>query len=230
VFIQPPAEGIALSLLGSSAAGAEGGQGRIVIGMAAFGLTMATPFVFLALLPSKLSAIPSAGGWMNTLKVFMGFVELAASMKFFSNADIALQKGWIPREVFLMSWAGIGFVAAMYLFGRINLKGENPDGNIGPGRLVAGTLTALGAFYCFMGVQGYRLDGFFMGAMAPPPEYTRGLLESHQSKGGGEAASELPPYAEVQGGSIVVVDNYDAARDLARERGLGLLVNFTGYT
>ncbi|MEM9378792.1 MAG: cytochrome c biogenesis protein CcdA [Planctomycetota bacterium] len=211
------------------AAGAEGGVGRIVIGMAAFGLTMATPFVLLALLPSKLSAIPSAGGWMNTLKVFMGFVELAASMKFFSNADIALQKGWIPREVFLMSWAAIGFVAAMYLFGRINLKGENPDGNVGPGRLIAGTVTTLGAFYCFMGVQGYQLDGAFMSAMAPPPEYTRGLVESHRSSGGG-GESGLPEYAKIQAGSIVVMDDFDAARDLARERGLGLLVNFTGHT
>lgn len=201
------------------AAGAEGGYARIMLGMGAFGATMATPFVFLALVPGKLSAIPSAGGWMNTVKVFMGFVELAASLKFFSNADIALQAGWLPREVFLMAWAGIGFVAAMYLFGRINLKGESPDGNIGPWRMCIGTGTLLGALYCFMGVQGYKLDGFIMAALAPPPEYTRGLVESHRSYGG-EAIEE----------PTVIIDDYDTALLTARAQGKGLLVNFTGHT
>ncbi|MEM9801439.1 MAG: cytochrome c biogenesis protein CcdA [Planctomycetota bacterium] len=217
------------SLLAAGASGSDGGTMRIVIGMAAFGFTMAVPFVFLALVPGKLSAIPSAGGWMNTVKVFMGFVELGASLKFFSNADIALQAGWITREVFLAMWAGIAFVTASYLFGRINLKGENPDGAIGPLRMLVGVGTVLFGFYCFLGVQGYQLDRYFMNAMAPPPHYTRGLVESHRSAPSGVAES-LPEFAERQGGSIVVVDDYDAALGLALDRGEGLLVNFTGHT
>jgi cytochrome c biogenesis protein CcdA len=226
------------------ATGASGSVMRTVIGMGVFGATMAAPFVVLALIPSRLSAIPSAGGWMNTLKVFMGFVELAAALKFFSNADIALQAGWLPREVFLMMWAAIGLAAAMYLFGRINLKGESPDGEIGPWRLCGGVATLIGSFYCLMGVQGYHLDEGIMSAMAPPPDYSRGLVKTHRPAdvaeildalapivAGGEAAVEaLPSGVERLDGSLVVKDDYDLALRVARERGLGLLVNFTGHT
>lgn len=198
------------------------------IGMGAFGLTMATPFVILALVPGKLSAIPSAGSWMNTIKVFMGFVELAAAMKFFSNADISLDAMMLPREVFLILWTGIAFVAAMYLFGRINLKGESPDGNIGPGRMLAGTATSLGGFYCLLGAMGYQLDSFIMSAMAPPPGYTRGLVDSHSPY---RLPLDLPEGVEVEaGGAIIVEDDYDLALEIARERDLGLIVNFTGHT
>ncbi len=213
------------------AAGASGGVMRIVIGMGVFGATMAAPFVVLALIPSRLSAIPSAGGWMNTLKVFMGFVELAAALKFFSNADIALQAGWLPREVFLMMWAAIGLAAAMYLFGRINLKGESPDGEIGPGRLCGGLVTLSGSAYCFTGVLGYHLDETIMSAMAPPPSYSRGLVETHKAEVVSSAGSlALPAGVKRQAGSLVVLDDYDLALKVARERGLGVLVNFTGHT
>jgi thiol:disulfide interchange protein DsbD len=157
----------------------------------------------------------------------MGFVELAAALKFFSNADITLKLGILPREVFLMIWTGIAFVTAMYLFGRINLKGESPDGNIGPGRLCAGTATIIGGLYCFLGVQGYQLDGKIMSAMAPPPSYSRGLVETHRPY---RPVEKLPDYAIRESGSIVVIDDYDAARGLAQKLGLGLLVNFTAHT
>lgn len=201
---------------------------QIAIGMGFFGLTMATPFVLLALLPGRMSKMPSAGAWMNTLKVFMGFVELAASLKFFSNADIAEHWMILPREVFLILWAGIFVVAGMYLLGRINLKGESPDGNIGPGRMLGGLATVLFGMYCFMGTMGYRLDGLVMAAMAPPPDYTRGLVESHQGTGG--PGVSLPEGIVKQGGSLVAIDDYDLARSYAIENGLGLLVNFTAHT
>lgn len=213
------------------ATGSGFGVTETALGMAAFGLTMATPFVFLALLPGRLSAIPSAGAWMNTIKVFMGFVELAASLKFFSNADISLHLMILPREVFLALWAGIAFVAGYYLLGRINLKGEDPDGNIGPGRLVAAVATILAGFYCLLGTMGYRLDDTIMSAMAPPPSYTRGLVEGFgNGGGGGDAQSAAPAGSAYEGGSLVVIDDYDRAREIAQEKGLGLLVNFTAHT
>jgi len=201
---------------------------RIVLGMAVFGLTMATPFVFLALVPGKLQKLPQAGGWMETLKVFMGFVELAAALKFFSNADIVLSggnyvegDGWLSRELFLMSWAAIALVAALYLFGRINLKGESPDGMIGPGRLLAGTASVLFAGVCWLGVQGYQLGGV-MTALAPPPDYTGGLVPLFQGAGKGASGA--------QQGATVVKDDYDKAVSLARSEGKLLLANFTGHT
>ncbi|MFT7075603.1 MAG: cytochrome c biogenesis protein CcdA/DsbC/DsbD-like thiol-disulfide interchange protein [Planctomycetota bacterium] len=210
------------------AAGSGHGVMHTALGMGAFGMTMATPFVLLALLPGRLSAMPSAGAWMNTLKVFMGFVELAASLKFFSNADIAMHWLILPREVFLILWTGIAFIAGYYLLGRINLKGESPDGNIGPGRLMAAIGTILAGFYCLLGAMGYQLDGVIMSAMAPPPSYTRGLVESH-TQGGGPAL-EVPRGAKLESGSLVVIDDYDRAREIAISKGLGLIVNFTAHT
>lgn len=202
---------------------------RLIIGMGFFGLTMATPFVFLALVPGKLSTLPTAGAWMNTLKVFMGFVELAAALKFLSNADIARHWMLLPREVFLVLWAGIAFVAGYYLLGRINLKSESPDGNIGPGRLISAIGTILFGFYCLLGVWGYQLDSALMSALAPPPDYTRGLVPSHRSVGG--AAIDLPAGVELDlGGNMLVVDDYDRAREVAQAMGLGLILNFTGHT
>lgn len=203
---------------------------KIVLGMAAFGATMATPFVVLALVPGKLSTLPSAGAWMNTLKVFMGFVELAAALKFLSNADIVW--GWmlLPREVFLGLWAMIALVAGYYLLGRINLKGESPDGNIGPGRLVGAIATMCFAAYCAIGVVGYQLDGTLMSALAPPPAYTRGLVPSHRPVGGG-TSDPLPAGVELEdGGNWMVIDDYDRAREVARANGKLLFLNFTGHT
>ena len=170
------------------AAGGGGGFLKIAIGMFFFGLTMATPFVFLALSRAASRRSRAWGPGMNTLKVFMGFVELAASLKFFSNADIAENWMLLPREVFLALWAGIFFVAGMYLLGKINLKGESADGNIGPARMLGGLGNILFGLYCLLGTVGYQLDGFIMGAMAPPPTYSRGLVITHQGTGGGGGA------------------------------------------
>ena len=156
---------------------------------------------------------------MESLKVFMGFVELAASLKFFSNADIVKNWGLLPREVFLAMWAAIAVIAGMYLFGRINLKGENPDAKIGPGRLLGGTMSFLFAAYCWMGVEGYKLDGT-MTALAPPGDYTRGVVDPWRAGRGG-GVDQAP---------IVVKDDYDRALTQARSTGKLLLANFTGHT
>ena len=96
------------------ALGAQGGDyGRLVLGMAVFGLTMAVPFVFLSLVPGKLQAMPRSGEWMNTLKVFLGFVEVAAALKFISNADMAWRWEWLSRELFLYTWAGVLLMAGL---------------------------------------------------------------------------------------------------------------------
>ncbi|MCP5021739.1 MAG: hypothetical protein GY930_08160 [bacterium] len=105
------------TLLGSAAAGNAGMDGiiRIIVGMGVFGLVMAIPFVILSMVPGKLQQMPSAGGWMNTIKVFMGFVELAAALKFISNADIYMGWGILSREVFIILWIVIFAAAGIYL-------------------------------------------------------------------------------------------------------------------
>jgi thiol:disulfide interchange protein DsbD len=133
---------------------------RPTVGMAVFGLTMALPFVLLALLPGRVRSLPRSGEWMNTLKVTLGFIELAAALKFFSNAEYVLQLYWLPTEVFFGAWTLIFTVLAVYLWGLI------PRAAIGNGRRVGGLLSLAFAAYCVYGALGYKLD-FVMNALAP---------------------------------------------------------------
>jgi thiol:disulfide interchange protein DsbD len=191
----------------------QGGVGRIALGMAVFGATMAIPFVLLSLVPGKLQAMPRSGEWMNVLKVFLGFVEVAAALKFISNADLVWQWKFLSREVFLVLWFGIFIVAALFLFGMIRLKSE--DGSIGPGRMVGGLLTFLFALYCGFGSLGNSMDPI-MTAIIPP--------YSSQEGGGGKGGG-LPAATHT-----IIKDDYEEAIRVARKEGKGVLVNFTGYT
>jgi thiol:disulfide interchange protein DsbD len=199
------------------AIGGEGGDlGRVVLGMAVFGLTMAVPFVLLSLLPGKLQALPRSGEWMNTLKVFLGFVEIAAALKFLSNVDMVWQWRWLSRELFLSLWAGTFVLAGVFLAGMIRLKGET--GEIGPGRLVGSLASLLLAAYCAYGALGNRMD-WVMDAIAPP--YHNRVVGLAGSADGSGEPSASHDYIE---------DDYDAARRLAQETGRKLLLNFTGVT
>jgi thiol:disulfide interchange protein DsbD len=195
------------------AAGAAGGLGRVVLGMGVFGLTMAVPFVILSMVPRRLAAMPKAGEWMHVLKVFMGFVELAAALKFLSNADLVWGWGFLSRELFLVLWMGIFLVAALFLFGLIRLEGES-QAAIGPLRLTAATATLLFALYCGYGLAN-DLDRVMTAII---PNYSKRLPAS------GAAA------ASVERDHPIVKDDYDAAVAQAAESGRALLVNFTGHT
>ena len=133
---------------------------RPALGMAVFGLTMALPFVALALLPGRVRALPKSGEWMNTLKVTLGFVELAAALKFFSNAEYVAQLYLLPRELFFGLWIVIFGALSVYLFGLW------PRAVVANGRRVGGVLSLAFAAYCLYGALGYKLD-FVMTALAP---------------------------------------------------------------
>ena len=149
---------------------------------------------------------------MNTLKVFLGFVELAAALKFLSTADLAWEWGFLSKEVFLILWAGIFGVAAMYLFGKINLKGEE-SGVISPGRMIAATTTFLFAVYCAFLTMGFKMDPLLT-AFAPPYSTAQG-----QSS---EVSDHEEPWS-------MVVDDWEGALARARSEEKLLLVNFTGF-
>ena len=193
-------------IVGSLLAGVAGGgtsQLDVAIGMGVFGLTMATPFVFLALLPGKVKQMPRSGEWMNTLKISLGFIELAAALKFLSNADITLDLQLIPREVFLMVWAFVFTLLALYLFGFFRGKGE-PAMGVSNARNGFGIAFLALSFYCVGGASGLKLD-FVMTAFEP--NYQLREIEEHE----------------------IVKDDYLAAAELARNQKKYLLINFTGF-
>jgi thiol:disulfide interchange protein DsbD len=211
------------------AAGATGERGRVALGMAVFGLTMAVPFVFLALLPGKVKELPKSGEWMHTLKVTLGFVELAAALKFFSNVDIGLQAMVFPRELFLALVGAIFVVIGVYLFGMFRLDEEVEPVVLEPGtpiklhtsvsakRLTAGLGFLLFGVYCGYGALGNRMDRV-MQSLAPP--YHAWLL-------GGESASK--DGATSDAAPVIVKDDLDAACALAAKQRKLVLLNFTGF-
>ena len=178
---------------------------RVVLGMAVFGLTVAAPFVVLSLLPARARGLPRAGEWMHTVKVYLGFVEIAAALKFFSNTDVAWTLEALPRELFLLLCAFSLLVAGLYLFGVIRLKHESSEG-VGSGRAVLGLANILMAAYLCVGALGFRLDRF-TDAFAPP----------YQAK-------------KFEVTWQIVEDDFE--KGLARAKATGKLafVNFTGVT
>ncbi len=206
------------ALLGQGAG--QGDLGRIALGMAVFGLTIAVPFVFLSMVPGKVKSMPKSGEWMHTLKVWLGFVEVAAALKFLSNADLVWGWGWLSRELFLWLWAGIFFLAAAYLFAWMRLKDEyggEDSATVSPKRLVWGVATFLFAVYCMFGAIGNSVDPI-MTALAP--NYSSALAGSPSASGGPATAK----------GHAIVKDDYEGALARAKSEDKLLLVNFTGFT
>ncbi len=194
----------------------DGDLPRIALGMGTFGLTMAVPFVLLSMLPRKISALPRSGEWMHVLKVFLGFVELAAALKFISNSDLVWGWNVFSRELFLLLWFGIFLVAAVFLFGLIHLKGEKAH-EIGPLRMVGATAVLLFALYCLYGMTGHSLDKIMTAIV---PNYSSRDVVGASAGGGGRQERS----------HVIVKDDYDAALARARQEQKLLLVNFTGFT
>lgn len=187
-----------------------GDLARVTIGMTAFGTTIAVPFVLLSLFPARVQSLPKAGEWMHTLKVSLGFLQLAAALKFLSNAEHAKGLEIFPREVFLAWCAAIFLVWGLYLFGAVRLKGEAAEG-VGPARMLFG-LAAVGlAAYLGLGVLGFRL-GIVIEALAPP--YSAARLDGGTQEAGPRRA--------------LVEDDLEAGLSLARAAGKRALLNFTG--
>jgi thiol:disulfide interchange protein DsbD len=189
------------------AASVAGGGARPLIGMVTFATGLALPFFLLALFPSYLKRLPRSGGWLARVKVVMGFVILAASLKYLSSVDQVLQWGWLTRERFLAAWIVLFAMAGLYLLGFVRLEGVKPDEPMGLGRLLVGMAFLVFALSLAPGMFGGRLGG--LDAYVP-------------------AASGVTPGSS---GSALpwMKDQYRAALDRARREGKRVFVNFTGY-
>jgi len=138
-----------------------------VIGMFGFSLALALPFTVFALFPSALKSLPKSGGWLNSIKVILGFLELGFSLKFLSNVDLAYHWNWFDREVFLSLWIAIGLLMGLYLIGKIKFSGDNEL----PYLSVPRTFIAIGVFafviYMIPGLWGAPLK--VISGFLPPP-------------------------------------------------------------
>ena len=141
-----------------------------IVGMFAFALALAIPFTLFALFPSVLKKLPKSGSWLNTVKVVLGFLELALSLKFLSVADLAY--GWhiLDRETFLSLWIAIFGLLGLYLIGKLWLKGDGDKKPIGVVRLMLGLISLAFTAYLLPGLWGapLRVTSAFV-----PPLYTQ---------------------------------------------------------
>src|SRR5690606_10849276 len=172
-------------------AASQGGIGPIV-GMLGFSLALALPFMLFAMFPGWLNSLPRSGGWLNTVKVSLGFLELALAFKFLSNADLVLQLHLLEREVFIAIWIAIFGTWTLYLFGKIRTPHDSDLPFLSVGRLLLGVLTLTFTIYLIPGLWGAPLK--LISAFPPPMEYS----ESPLGVGGSAAAfeGELPKGAK----------------------------------
>ena len=197
-----------------------------VVGMLGFSLALALPFMLFAMFPGWLNSLPKSGGWLNTVKVVLGFLELALAFKFLSNADLVLQLHLLEREVFIAIWIAIFGALSLYLFGKITLPHDSPVGHISVGRLYMGLLSLVFTFYLIPGLWGAPLK--FINAFPPPMEYS----ESPMGFGGSSksvATAMLPEGAKSGPHGIVVFDDYEEGLAYAKKVNKPIMLDFTGF-
>lgn len=156
-------------LLGSTTLADGNVATNLTLGMAGFGVALALPFALFALFPALLSALPKSGGWMTTVKVVLGFLELALAFKFLSNADLVGNWGIFKREIFIGIWVLLFLLLTLYLFGFIRFPHDGPKAKLKITRILAGCISGLFSLYLLLGLSKQTdlklLSGF------PPPEF-----------------------------------------------------------
>jgi thiol:disulfide interchange protein DsbD len=194
-----------------------------VVGMLGFSSALALPFMLFAMFPGWLHSLPKSGGWLNTVKVSLGFLELALALKFLSNADLVLQLHWLEREVFLALWIAIFGIWGLYLLGKITLPHDSPLSHISVGRLSLAVVVLSFTVYMIPGLWGAPLK--LISAFPPPPTYS----ESPNGVGGSNAAeSNLPVGAEIGPHNLMMFTDYDKGMAYAKQVNKPVLLDFTG--
>lgn len=176
------------------------------IGMGGFALALAIPFTLFAIFPSWLKEMPKSGGWLNSVKVVLGFIELALSLKFLSVADLAYGWGILDRETFVALWVVIFALLGMYLLGKIRFTHDSEVKGIGVFRFFLALISLSFAVYLLPGLWGAPLKSV---SAFVPPLYTQDF--------------------NLYGGGFSEYDDYDEGMRAAAAEGKPVLVDFSGY-
>jgi len=215
-------------------AAVNGGVMGPLLGMFGFSMALALPFGLFAAFPGWMNSLPKSGGWLNAVKVVLGFLELALAFKFLSNADLVVQAGILTRELFLAAWIGIFFALTLYLFGFIRMPHDSPLDRLSVGRALLATFTLIFTIYLIPGLWGAPLkliSGF------PPP-----MFYSESPKGVGHKAeatviaaahgsAEIPKGADPEHcpHGLNCFHDYEEGMAYAKETGKPVMVDFTGW-
>jgi thiol:disulfide interchange protein DsbD len=191
----------------------QGGAWALTYGMAGFGLALALPFTLFAIFPQWLQSLPKSGGWLDTVKKVLAFLELALAFKFLSNADLVQHWGLLKREVFIGIWAIISIALALYLIGKLLLPHDVKGEKISGGRKLGAVLAFAFGIILIVGIapkNTYLLK--FLSGFPPPTHY-----------------SLFANTAEQAGLHANVVNDYEKAVLLSKQENKPILIDFTGW-
>jgi len=178
-----------------------------LLGMLVFATVFSAPFFLLALFPAAMKSLPRAGGWLNSVKVLMGLLEIAAAMKFLSNTDLVWRWGLLTREVFLLTWIGLAVLATFYLLGRVQFAHDRPVERLNGLRWVSATGFFSVALFLASGLFGRPLG--IVDTYAPPEAY---------------------PGTQGASADMTWLTDWDAALAEAQRAHKPIFVDYTGYT
>lgn len=197
-----------------------------VIGMMGFSFVFAIPFFFLALFPSLINKMPKAGGWMNNIKVVMGFLEIAFAIKFISNADLVWTLGIMPRDIFLAIWIASSVLITIYILGLFKLPHDSPVQSVGSLRIIWAIIFASITFYLIGGLFGRPLGE--LDAFLPPPDYNE--LVSTTAAASTIELNNQNNKLNSNKSELFWYSDYQEALKAAKEKNKPLFVDFTGVT
>lgn len=204
-------------------AAAGGDQLGPVIGMLGFSSAIALPFTLFAAFPGWLNSLPQSGGWMNSVKVVLGFLELALAFKFLSNADLVWQSHLLEREVFIAIWIIIFALLTMYFLGKIKLPHDSDLPYVSVPRLLMAIVTGAFTLYMIPGLWGAPLK--IIAAFPPPMSYS----ESPQGVGGsGAPVAHGPEGTHIGPQGIPAFHDYEKGLAYAKKIGKPVMIDFTG--
>lgn len=205
-----------------------------IIGMIGFSLALALPFTLFAIFPGWLNSMPQSGGWLNSVKVVLGLMELALALKFLSGVDLAYRWGIVTRELFIASWVVIFAVTGFYLLGKIRFANDSPTDKLSVTRFMFATVFLVFTVYLIPGMFGAPLK--IIDGVAPPRSHSEDHFKfvSGYGSASGTAAVDDTLYRftsqmhEVDGG-IKVFHDLELGEEYAKIVNKPILLDFTGY-
>ena len=198
------------------------------IGMLGFAIALAIPFVLFAMFPSWMKAVPKSGGWLNSVKVVLGFLELAFSFKFLSNVDLAYHWNWFDREIFLSLWIVISALIGFYLLGKLKLPNDSDVKHVSTPRLVLAIITLSFTVYMIPGLWGAPLKSI---AAFLPPMSTQDFVMTAGSEPVATHNSGTHKYCDIFHAplGLDVFYDYDEGLAYAKKVNKPVFIDFTGH-
>lgn len=207
-----------------------GGVMGPLVGMFGFSLALALPFALFAAFPGWLNSLPKSGGWLNSVKVTLGFIELAFAFKFLSTADLVWQAGILQREWFITIWIAIFGFMTLYLLGKFRMPHDSPLEKLSVSRMMIALLSFAFTIYLIPGLWGAPLK--LISGFPPPMFYSESPQGIGGSSGGvAHGGEDVPPgsHPETCPHFLNCFHDYEQGLAYAKQVGKPVMLDFTGW-